>query len=384
MTYIRQKLSRDIPAHDQCELWGRAAGRCQFQGCNRILYKSSITQERVNVSQKAHIHSFAEDGPRGRGPFKKNTRGLNLVSNLMLVCHECHRKIDRLKDGGRYDAKLLQAWKADHEQRVGRVTSIAPEKKSHVVIYAANIGNGAVGVNPSEANEALFPRRYPSQENPIHLRMNWEGHDNDAAYWQTEETNLKSVFDRAMKPLLTEGAHFSVFGFAPMPLLIRLGTHFTDRISVDVYQRHREPEPTWRWKTKHPPLNFKIKEPRDTSKRPVLAVSLSDRISASRIREVIGQDCSIWEITESRPHNDLFKTRAHLSEFRKIARNTLAAISSRHGTRVPLSIFPAMPVSAALELGRVRMPKISMPWHIYDCNAVAGRFVKTLEIGGKE
>lgn len=29
-----------------------------------------MTQERVNISEKAHIYSFSEDGPRGWGPFK--------------------------------------------------------------------------------------------------------------------------------------------------------------------------------------------------------------------------------------------------------------------------------------------------------------------------
>ena len=66
------------------ELWGRAAGRCQFADCNRPLYKSPVTQERVNISQRAHIYSFAKDGPRGRGPFAKKPAGMT-IDNLMLV-----------------------------------------------------------------------------------------------------------------------------------------------------------------------------------------------------------------------------------------------------------------------------------------------------------
>jgi hypothetical protein len=40
-----------------------------------------------------------------------------------------------------------------------------------------------------------------------------------------------------------------------------------------------------------------------------------------------------------------------------------------------------MPVSAAIDLGRVRMPKAEMPWCIYDHNNKSGAFVKALSIG---
>lgn len=384
MVKKRSEPRREILLPDQCELWGRAAGRCEFQGCNRILYRSVITQELVNVSQKAHIHSFSEEGPRGRGPFKDDATGLNRVGNLMLLCYDCHRKVDRLKDGGRYNAELLKSWKAEHERRIELVASISPDKRSHVVVYAANIGDGPVSVNASEANEALFPHRYPAQEKPIHLKMTWEGRDDAPSYWLTEDANLKRVFDRDISPLAREGSHFSIFGFAPMPLLIRLGTYFTDRLAADVYQRHREPEPTWRWAVKHPAVKFQLKEPRNTAGQPALVLSLSDRIDRSRVCEVLGSDVSIWEITVPRPHNDLIKTRAHLSSFRTIARAALARIAGRHGTRSKLSIFPAMPVAVAVELGRVRMPKASMPWYVYDHNPVVERFVKALEIGGEK
>ena len=66
---------RSNPIHQrevERELWARAAGRCQFDGCNRPLFKSPVTQEQVNISEKAHIYSFSENGPRGWGPFITN------------------------------------------------------------------------------------------------------------------------------------------------------------------------------------------------------------------------------------------------------------------------------------------------------------------------
>ncbi|MBR4963853.1 MAG: SAVED domain-containing protein, partial [Alistipes sp.] len=54
-------------------------------------------------------------------------------------------------------------------------------------------------------------------------------------------------------------------------------------------------------------------------------------------------------------------------------------IKTHHGCR-ELHIFPAMPVSAAIEFGRVWMPKADMPLVIYDQNKERGGFYKTITI----
>ena len=90
--YVKPKVER--------ELWGRAAGRCQF--CNRLLYKSPVTQEQVNISEKAHIYSFSKAGPRGWGPLVPSNGEINDLPNLMLVCQDCHDTIDQDKKGERY------------------------------------------------------------------------------------------------------------------------------------------------------------------------------------------------------------------------------------------------------------------------------------------
>src|SRR5687768_10788969 len=90
-------LTRKIKPSVERELWGRAAGRCEF--CNKLLYKSPLTQESVNLAEMAHIYSFSEDGPRGWGSYFKKKSGLNDVANLMLVCHDCHKEFDEDKKG---------------------------------------------------------------------------------------------------------------------------------------------------------------------------------------------------------------------------------------------------------------------------------------------
>src|SRR2546427_7503854 len=148
-------VTRYVAPHIERMLWGKAAGRCEFAGCNKPLWKSCVTQEQVNLAQKAHIYSVSNDGPRGNREISKHQ--LNKLGNLMLVCHTCHRKIDAKQDGGRYPAALLQRMKAAHEQRIELVSGIAADKKSHILLYGANVGHHSSPLNYQEAAQALFP-----------------------------------------------------------------------------------------------------------------------------------------------------------------------------------------------------------------------------------
>lgn len=377
-----KEVTRYVARITERELWARAAGRCQFAGCNRHVYKSPVTQEPVNISEKAHIYSFSKNGPRGWGPFTFNRKGINDVHNLMLVCHDCHSKIDNEPDGGQYTADLLIEWKAAHEKRISIVTGVAADKKSNVVLYWAPIGKEKLPLEPQAAMNALFPGHYPAEEHPISLSMSWEGKDSKPDYWTVESGNLNNAFQRFIVPSLERGdhPHFSIFGFAPIPLLVQLGVLFTDKVNCSVYQLHREPEKTWNWPATSKDVTYKVTRPADHNNPPVLMLSLSGRIDPARIYNITGRDVSLWEVTIDTPNNDFIKSRQHLSDFRTTMRALMVEIATAHGNTTQLSIFPAIPVSCAIELGRIRMPKSEMPWAIFDQNNTAGKFIRALEI----
>lgn len=379
---MAKEITRNLKPKVAVELWARAAGRCQFNNCNRPLYKSPVTQEQGNISEIAHIWSFSEAGPRGRGRLKSATNKLNELPNLMLLCHDCHKIIDADKKGERYSAKLLCNWKKEHERRIAIVAGVDPSKKSHVLLYGANIGDERSLLQPEHAKYALFPDWYPTDERSVSLSMSWEGKDDRSDYWKTEEKNLRSLFDRKVRPLIEEASscHFSVFAFAPMPLLVLLGSLMTDKVPAQVYQLHREPYQTWRWLKNSGKLKFQIKSPKCAKYPPALIISLSASISYDRITAVLGKDVSIWECTIEKPHNDFLKSKEQLSLYREVIRKLMVEIGQVHGKNATLSIFPAMPVACAVELGRVRMPKADMPWIFYDQHKQKG-FIRALEIG---
>jgi hypothetical protein len=361
-------------------LWGKAAGRCQFAGCNRPLWKSTVTQEQVNVAQQAHIYSFSENGPRGNAGVTDEE--LNSVENLILVCHPCHQKIDQKADGGRYTASLLQEWKRAHEERVEIVTGIAPDRQSHVLLYGANIGQQSSPLNFSEAGQAMFPEAYPAAERAIELgTKNNAATDRDGSYWQSESQQLLTQFRLKVKDRVDLGeiSHLSVFALAPQPLLVQLGTCLCDIVPSSVYQRHREPQ-TWRWPTTAQPLEFQVSEGDPSGNSVALILGVSATITHDRITSVLGSDSSIWSVTVAAPHNDIVKSVAHLSAFRGAMRTLFDRIKAKHGQNTTLNIFPAIPNSLAIELGRIRMPKADMPWQLYDQSNANGGFVSALTI----
>lgn len=382
-----KEVTRYIKKEVERELWARAAGRCQFNGCNRILYKSPVTQERVNISEKAHIYSFSEDGPRGWGPFKKNPQSLNDVGNLMLMCHDCHKTIDQDKGGIKYSGSLLQQWKKKHEHRVVTVTGIAANRKSHVVFYGSNIGEQRSPLQQEDAMEAMFPERYPVSENCVCLSMSCSHEDKTAAFWESESAHLNRVFDQKVLPLIEsdQTKHFSLFSLADIPLLIQLGALFTDKISVDTYQPIREPK-GWHWQEFPEGFEFIIRKPEEVNAAPVLVISLSDIINHERIRTVMGEQVSVWELTvpEELIGNDNIRNSAQLSMMRSIIRKLMVLIKDVHGSTTPLSVFPAMAVSCSIEMGRARMPKADMPWIIYDQNNKEKKFIKAITIGDSQ
>lgn len=362
---LTEVTSRHIKPDVTAMLWGRAAGRCEFWGCNTPLWKSLVTQERVNRAQRAHIYAFSGDGPRGhRGiPLAR----LNDIDNLMLVCHGCHRKIDQHQDGGRYPATLLKEWKALHERRVEIVTGIDPAKKSTVLLYQVNIGRHSKPLQFEDAANALFPRLHPADDRGIRLgTVNSSFTEKSPPFWNYESENLRNQYSQLVRGLAANGHidHLSVFAIAPQPLLILLGSQLNDIGSAEVFQLHREPQ-TWSWPARAGKLEFRVERPASFTGTPALVVALSSPVADDRITGVL-KDAAIWRVTVPRPNMDLIKSREHLSAFRDVIRTLLDEITFRHGAATPIHVFPVAGVSAAVELGRVRMPKAQAPWQLYD------------------
>jgi hypothetical protein len=366
-----------INTKNQNLLWAISGGRCEYEGCNKVLHTDILTKNKYNSAYIAHIVADEPNGPRG--DLKRSKELANDINNLMLLCDTHHRMVD--SDDITYTEDWLLEMKRNHEERINRQTAIAPNMSSEIILYGANIGSHNSPLSYQMASEALLYDYYPASNNAIELGLkNAPFVDNADTYWLVEEENLCAQFNLKLKPRLMQGStcHYSVFALAPQPLLIKLGVLLNDLTELKIHQKHREPS-TWKWQQTLSNINYTISEPADKTQIPVLVVSLSGTIKYDRIENTLGEKVSIWEITIDTPNNDFLKTEKLLSDFRYTARLAFERIKFHHGY-TDLHVFPAMPVSAAVEFGRVWMPKADMPLVIYDQNKTQNGFFKTITI----
>jgi len=369
-----------IPESVKLRLWGKSGGRCQYEGCSKALWMDNLTKAEFNVAYIAHIIADKPTGPRGHSELSEELK--SDISNLMLMCDEHHRLIDRIDVRG-HPVERLRSMKKSHEIRIELLTSLQEDKKSHVLLYGANIGEQNASLSWRKAAQAMIPLRYPAEPRAIELSLyNSAVEDHIHEFWDTELRNLQLNFNSRVKPRVAGSGdveHLSIFAFAPIPLLIELGRLLSDIPAVEVYQLHREP-PDWKWQERPEIFEFFIEEPIATNPTVALNLSLSANINNYRISAVFpGKELSIWRMSIATPHNDFLKSRDQLRLFRQQSRELLDRIKARHGQDALLHVFPAVPVSVAVEIGRVWMPKADMPLCIYDQNRKLGGFIKALE-----
>ena len=300
----------------------------------------------------------------------------------MLVCYDCHDEIDNLETRHKYSEERLLLMKQRHEERIERQTATHKDNDSEILLFGANIGQHGFPLTYNECRLAIMPNYYPASASPIALGIsNSSIEDNDELYWQCEKRNLEKQFNQKVHDRIKGGEirHLSVFGLAPQPLLVQLGALLGDIVPAEVYQRHREPV-GWLWRDPGPETQLTVQPPERDSPVVALNLSLSATITNDRIQAIMGRDCAIWTLTHAQPHNDYVRTADQVSNFRIVARKMLDNIKAQHGQDVELHVFPAMPVSMAIELGRVRMPKADLPFVLYDQNHRTGGFTKIFTI----
>jgi hypothetical protein len=98
-------------------LWGRAAGRCSFSGCQlNLVQDATETDDPSLVGEFCHIVAEKENGPRGLSPLTPLQR--NSYGNLIVLCNVHHKLIDDQENT--YTVERLHAMKHEHEAFVAR------------------------------------------------------------------------------------------------------------------------------------------------------------------------------------------------------------------------------------------------------------------------
>ena len=381
-------LSKKRPNWKEFEkiiLWSKCAGRCEL--CNEILYKNLFTQDRVNLSQFAHIIAHSPGGARYDGSKSQVER--DSIDNIILLCHGCHTTIDAFPD--KYTTEVLNEIKRKHEAKIARQTEPTWENCRKIVIFTAPIAKSNIQILEKEAIAALYDSGQYPVDNSVHIEVPLYLYDEKSpTFWQDAITLMDKQFLDNFSPLIRENDKIAIFAFAPQPLLVYLGWKIGDKYNYEVFQRYINAPNAWSWPkdTKQPDNPIHIERPSINLKEVVKGkrfIALSFGISfdiSQRVKSQLPPDAILWDVYAKEPSRDFIVNPKQLVDFRNLALKLLNEISGIAGEN-PIHIYMALPVSMAVTLGMAIMPKATSTIILHDYIKSLGTDIPTITINQK-
>lgn len=362
-----------IPKDTRQELWIAAGGRCEFRGCNKPVNRDFLTKQRAIVGEYAHIIADSPGGARGvPGESEKLAKD---PRNLMLACYECHARIDRHGKKNEYTTEQLQAMKREHEARIELIYSANGAKDSLPILMSFPVGEHVPAIDIRQIHYAMLENssytHFPVERH-IHIdKADFDVFDNSPDFWPRAEKVVTELYERRIHPSITEKngtAHLTIAAFAPIPMLMKLGALLGDKTEASVFDL---PSERWLWDT-----NAACPAPQFTYAVPeVLGREVGAVISISNIA-VQPSDLPVVEFRAVTPNRGIIRQEAHAQEFRRQFNAFLLSLT-RAGVRV-LHLFPATPLCASVEIGRMLLPKTFEEVFVWEWQAPTWR--KTLQL----
>jgi hypothetical protein len=341
-------------------VWIKSGGRCAI--CNRYLLNENFGDV-VPVGENAHIvgRSTEPGSPRGDAPLPESER--DNPENLVLLCREQHKIIDKKTLLPLFTVKELTQIKERHEARIYHLTNLDGTRETAVIRFLAKVRGSVVSIDRSEAAKATvasenrFPF-YPISPTKDGVEIDCQSLANEgsetyyAAAKEMISEEIKIFYEAVRKSTIK---HISVFAFARIPLLVYLGKVLDDTVSVSVYQRHRQTE-DWLWDNNTPTIDFQVSSKKEikAATEAVLIVNVSGTVNLDEIPSEL-DNFSVFSIDPAGdvPYTDTIRNQASLKNFENLFRKFLGQLEQTNKQIQRLHLFLAVPVSVAVTIGRV-------------------------------
>ncbi|MFF3645328.1 SAVED domain-containing protein [Streptomyces sp. NPDC002564] len=357
----------------------------------------------LNLGELAHIvgRGSTVRSPRGEHPLDRAQR--EDADNLMLLCADQHDEVDAAGGLELFTVEKLRRVKQDHEDRIRHVTGLGSDRATTVVRMVGSVHGNQVELSRQTAAAAVIARdRYPLflESYTRHgLEIDLRGVPGESlaapctasqvaagrSYYRMATQLVDDVIERQLRPGITRDAvrHVSVFGFARLPLLVHLGSRLDDTVPTDIYQRHREDE-SWVWREEDglaPSFTARVDHDVPSGSEAVVLINVSGAIGAQEVPTPL-RGMRRWEIRPvgAPTSPDIMAARGCLKRFTEALRGFFAEPEAEVKMLKRLHVLSALPMSAAIVLGRVHHPQVHPQLVVYE--RLAGCYVPTLEVGG--
>lgn len=356
-------------------LFAKSGGRCQFEGCNKYLLRDDITSEELNDANIAHIVASSSNGPRGACNSHELSDDIN---NLMLLCKTHHKLVDDNPE--EYTVEKLTEMKLSQERKVKELLDAMQYTEALIVMLESPIKKEqTVKIDSKQAVHALRTTAHnPFDHYETHIRFSSNSNYKDRQYWREAENHLNREIDNLINGLLQENPKLTIaiFSIAPIPLIMKLGYKLGDKRKILVFQKYREPD-TWEWLSNSQTNSFSYEMiKRGNGTKVAVIVSVTSEIDLSRVMAIDAFD-TIYHLKAENCGVNAIKSKEDLKFFWEQYQKLLDNIKNNDHVE-DVSLFPAVPVSAAYEMGRRYMPHAYPKIRVYDeCDG----FFETITIG---
>lgn len=107
---------KHIPDAVTNRLFALSGNECAFPNCTNKLTMHEGDERPVTVGERAHLAGVGRQGPRSEAAGQ--LADIDAVENLILLCHECHKRVD--ENPRTYSVEVLAKYKLDHEAKIAR------------------------------------------------------------------------------------------------------------------------------------------------------------------------------------------------------------------------------------------------------------------------
>jgi SMODS-associated and fused to various effectors sensor domain len=382
---------RDPTQAEKIRVWAAAAGRCEI--CGRDLLEGRFTHVDMTLGELAHIVGAQDTAgsPRGQDAMSEEDRAK--AENLLLICADHHDEIDRHGSLDTMTIERVRKIKHDRENWIAQVTGLDRDRGTAVLRLLGNVRGNTVDISRTLAAAAVlksddrfpdFPFGVGRYGIEIDLREIPGEAAPTAAYWQTGKDKIDEVIGRQLAEAVRQDrvSHVSIFAFARLPLLVYLGARIDDNLGAEIYQRHRATD-GWEWIDDEEVAfgSTVVTAPDAASTEALLILNVSGTIAGDEIPEMLRAlpryDLAPTAVT---PNPDIVSSRQALREFEQALRTLFAEIEARAKGVRRLHVFAALPLAAAVALGRIHDPHIRPTLALYARDDAAGAYSYALEI----
>lgn len=369
------------------QVWAASAGRCAI--CKQYLAESSDTGQQVLVGEVAHIAGTSEGrgSPRGSSDVPVEDRGKS--ENLVLLCRDSHKTIDTPEFWDMYPEEELRKIKRTHEHQMKQLSGLSPDNKSTVLRITGGVRGATKSISRSSVSWALlrsgkFPvfaleRGHDYEIDLRHIPGEMEGNDE---YLRSAIHHVRSGIDELNSLIKRdEVASVSVFAFARIPILIAAGAMLDDKVPADFYPASRTGELAWGWGDNTNIEEFSISELGGSESSVLVVLSISGTVDFAKIpSEISGATTYCISPAEGAPHPEIIGNSETLDNFSKTWRTFLALIERDHPEVDSIAVIGALPLTAALSVGRHRMLDVQPPLRVYDLPVDGDGYMFQIEV----